>query len=391
VNSGAGFRAAKHVRRRRTTRSWRAVPRSTRLRESACYFFAMTYRLSMGAITLALVGCFSEPPSSGSSGSSGSSTTQDGTSSSGTPIDATTGGDVESTSGSGDPVDTGSSTGEMLDCHLDEPVETGAVPADVVVIVGELSSLPDGFLASFDNSTNVAVIAPEAVASALEPDVLEACRNGCDGCDPPNRMLLPYTIGSQEGAFDVFLESDFECVFRPRPPGMQISSPSRQAWLFTESPNLPVPQNVQNRLLTLGLRLHVACPECDRPPAGWATSDLGRLVEESQGTIGDSNGMLAAQALALTAPRTSCVWNDGELPVALLIDNEFAPRDGPFLVVDRAEAGLEVCEELFETKEGEELFPLFFENDDGALELCPIACRLAQLPDAAGTDIYRCD
>ncbi len=354
----------------------------------------------MGAITLALAGCFSEPPGSGSG--DGSSTTADGSSSSGTPVDDTTGSDVESTSGSGGTVDPDTGTGtttmpippDEVVCDLDRPVDTGQVPADVVVIVGEESSVPNEFLQAFAAGTNVAVIAPAGITSALLPDVPEPCWDGCGvGCEPANRLLLPYDPKAFGGAFGAFLGSEYECIFRPPPPppAMPTSGPSRQLWLFTQSPALTITKEIEIRLLTLGLRLHVACPGCDEPPKGWADTDLGRLVEQTQGSIGDSDGMLVGQRQTVIAPRTSCIWESEELPLALLIANGFAPPDEPFFVSDRDEAGFEACEEVFETKKGEEIFPMFFENDDGAVELCPVACRLAQLPEADGTQIYRCD
>lgn len=350
----------------------------------------------MGAITLALAGCFAEPPGNGGGGSS---TTGDEGSSSGTSAGGTTGVDAESSSGSADTIDpdTGSSsstvTGDEPECSLDlqQPVETGRVPADVVVIVGEMSSVPDGFLSAFGATTSVAVIAEEAVVAGLEADVDETCRNGCGGCNTPNRSLLPYAAGALGGAFGAFLGEQFECVFRPPPPAQELSTPSRQLWLFTQSPNLPIPVEIESRMLTLGLRLHVACPGCGVLPEDWEDSDLGRLVVQTQGSIGDSDGVLVGQRDTLTAARTSCVWADDDPPDAFLIDNGFADRDEPFFASNGQDLGFDECEELFEKDGQEVLFPLFFPNDDDTVELCPIACRLAQLPEADDTELFRCD
>lgn len=354
----------------------------------------------MGAITLALalasVGCFSEPPSSGSGGSSSSETGSSGTGATGEPT-STSGTGSSSGSGSGsaetiDP-DTGgsSSTGQDPECNIDDVVETGRVPADVVVIVTGQSSVPEGFLKSFDMTTNVAVIASEAVAAALADDVLQECWNGCGGCLLPNRVLLPYAVAALGGAFDAFLGGDYECVFRGPPPGVSASAPSRQLWLFTESPSLPVPDEVELRIRAEGLRLHVACPGCDEAGEELENTDLGRLVMETQGSFANSDEGLAGQRQTVTAARTSCVWAEEDPPVLFFIDNGFAPRGEPFLAWNAEDAGFGDCEETFE-KDGEELlFPLFFPNEDGTVELCPIACRLAQLTDADSTDLYRCD
>ncbi len=343
-------------------------------------------------MSLALVGCFSEPPGSGSSGNS----TAGGTSSTGTPVDATSAGDTGSSSGSVDTLDpdTGSgsesSTGDLLDCNFDDPVQTGQVPADVVVLVGEQASLPGDFLEQFDTNTNVAIIASETVTTGLQRGVLEACWSGCGSCTPANRVLIPLPAGGGGEAFSSFLTNTYSCMLRPPPPGVATSGPSRQLWLFTESPGINVPEEVEIRILTERFRLHVACPGCGKRSLP-ANSDLARLVEQTQGSVGDSTGALAGQFPSVTAARTSCIWADDDPPDVLLIDNGFAPINEPFFADDRDALGLDQCEEVFETKEGEELFPLFFVNQDDDVELCPVACRLAQLPAGDGTDIYRCN
>lgn len=347
----------------------------------------------MGAITLALVGCFAEPPSGGGSGSS---TTGEGTSSSGTSSDPATSGGSESgpgSSGTDDP-DTGSSssssTGDMFACEKDV-VETGRVPADVLVIVGEASALPTDFLDFFNMMTHVAVLAPEAVTSELEAQVPEACQAGCAvACTPPGRVLLPYAADKMGAAFDAFLIQNLDCVFRPPPRGTELSEPSRQLWLFTQNPNVVVPNLVRARMLTLDLRLHVACPGCSSMPPN-DESYLGALVAETGGSFADINGMLSGQLGTLTAPRTSCSWAEEDVPSTYRIENGRARPGDPFLAVDSTAVAVGRCEETVGEGEDAEVTPQFVDNGDGTVELCPVACRFAQLEDLDSTDIYRCN
>lgn len=264
---------------------------------------------------------------------------------------------------------------------------TGMVPADVVIIVGEGSTLPVGALSGFNMETNVAVLAPEPVASELEKSFPEECRLGCGGCGQPNRVLVPYADG---GAFDAFLGDDFDCVFRGPPPGSFLSEPSRHVWLFTQDPALPVPPVVRTKVLAEGLRLHVACPDCgENPPT--LESQLGQLVAQTLGTIADSTGDLGDQSEELRARRTSCIWEEEDFPLFLEIINPLVD-DG--FVVNNDAIDVEPCDEVIESKDEEkedELYPLYFENDNGDAELCPFACRMAQLPRAEATEIFRCE
>lgn len=334
----------------------------------------MVYRALTGLACLSLAGCFEEPPPAASNESSASS-----------GVGSTSSTSSDETSGSSGDPGSSSSTGEELLC-MEDPVETGRVPADVVVIVGEASDLPTGALDNFSPETSVAIIAPISVTSLLAEFFPPGCDNGCDGCATPNRVLVPY--GNAVGAaFAAFFNEEFDCVFRGPPPDISLSEPSRHVWLFTQDPAMPLPPMIGEKMIALGLRLHVACPGCG-PALPNPMSDLGKFVAQTNGTIADSDGSLAVQSDILTAPRTSCIWaDDGEPPLVFDIVNPVLPA----LAINNDAVELGPCEEVVEVEPGvEELFPLYFENDNGDVQLCPVACRIAQLPHADETNIYGC-
>lgn len=344
----------------------------------------MVYRVLTGLACLSLAGCFSEPPSTGGGGGStsggvGSTSSGAGSTSSGTTSTGSSSGESSSSTDPGS-----SSSGTLLLCE-DEPVVTGMVPADVVIIVGEGSTLPKGALEAFTMETNVAVLAPASVATGLETAFTPECRSGCQGCAAPNRVLVPYAEGE---AFDAFLGDAFECVFRGPPPGSSLSEPSRHVWLFTQDPALDVPPMVRAKVIEEELRLHVACPDCDEEPPT-LKSQLGQLVAQTRGTVADSTGDLGDQSEELRARRTSCIWEEEDFPLFLEIINPLVD-DG--FVTNNDETAAEPCEEVIENEEGvDELYPLYFENNNGDAQLCPFACRMAQLPRAEETEIFRCD
>ncbi len=349
----------------------------------------MVYRSLCAGVVLVLTGCFSEPP--GTVSTSGSSSGGDGSTAADASTAATTS-DSDSAADSSSSSAAGSSTGAVdLECEV-VPVNTGQVPADVAVIVAEGLSLPEEFLGSIPVETNLAIVAPSELATELESGFPKDCQGGCAGCPTPNRVLLPYDEQGL-GPFATLLVGEFDCILRPAPPDDVISAPTKHLWLFVDSADLIVPPMVVEAVASRGLRVHVACPNCSSLDP---KSSLGRLVETTGGTLADSTAANAVglQLEAVVSRRRSCIWPDADPPEGLLTVNEVFWPDDPVSASRGDVVGLETCQEIFPGKDGgeDEVFPLFFVGDDAAsVELCPVACTVAQLSPANQTDVYRCD
>ncbi len=353
----------------------------------------MDYRgLGLCVLLGSLGACFSDPlpatddddgVSSGeqpgtTSGTSASTTAQGSTSAGGSMSTGSTTEDVSSSSSEG--VDDTGDTDAAIECEQ-FPSAVQPVDADVIVVVDaqnqiDWNALSEVFETWAMNAVNFAVLLPNGVQDQIS--FIPTCDDGCSSCTGMgNHVFLPYENGE---ALQGLLESDeYSCIYRPALPNG--NAPTQHVWLITESPGQPLPALPAE---LAGSRYHVACPGCGEDDV--ADTDLGELVMDSAGTVGDLVMGLGQQGAMVGARRVGCSWpyvdlefEEDLIPLAILA-NETLANVG-FVPAIPIEKGL--CSRSFNPTQGlDDYFGEFyfdFEGPQPRATFCPEMCFLAQL------------